>query len=61
MRKNYKITIFTTEEVVEREFHKKEIAIKTIIEYKTRFYDFKLGLLYERNEGEWNCVCSIKK
>jgi hypothetical protein len=61
MKQNYKIIIFTTEEVVERKFYRREIAIRTITEFKERFKDFKIGFLLEKIEGDWNTVCSIKK
>ena len=34
MEKEYRITIFTTKEVIERDFYKKEIALMAIIEFK---------------------------
>lgn len=61
MKQKYKIIIFTTEGVIERKFYRREIAIRTIIEFKERFDDFKIGFLLEKIEGDWNTVCSIKK
>lgn len=61
MKQNYKIIIFTTEGVLERKFYRREIAISTIIEFKERFNDFRIGFLREKIKGEWNTVCSIKK
>lgn len=61
MEQNYRITIFTTEGVIERNFYKKEIAISTIIEFKERFDDFKIGVLSEKIKGKWNTICSILK
>lgn len=59
MKKNYRITIFTTEGVIEGKFYNKEIAINTIIESKRRFEEFKIGILSERIKGKWNPICSI--
>lgn len=59
MKKNYRITIFTTEGVIEAKFYKKEIAISTVLEFKKRFEDFKTGILSERIKGKWNPVCSV--
>lgn len=61
MKQNYKIIIFTTEGVIERKFYRREIAIRTITEFKERFDDFKIGFLLEKVEGDWNTLCSIKK
>lgn len=61
MKQNYRIIIFTTEGVIDRMFYRKEIAIRTIIEFKERFNDFKIGLLQKKVEGEWNTISWIKK
>ena len=61
MKQNYRITIFTTDGVIKRNFYRKEIAIRTIMEFKERFDDFKIGILSERIEGEWNTTCCITK
>lgn len=61
MKRNYKITIFTTEKVIKRKFYTKKVAISTILEYKERFDDFQIGILSEKNNREWNCILSIKK
>lgn len=56
MKKNCKITIFTTEEVIERKFYTTKVAISTILEYKKNFDDFKIGILSEKINGEWHCI-----
>lgn len=61
MEKKYRITIFTTKEVIERDFYKKEIALSAIIEYKKRFDDFNAGILSEKIKGKWNPICSVIK
>ena len=61
MKQSYKIIIFTTEGVIERKFYRKDIATRTILEFRERFDDFKIGFLLEKVEGDWNTVCSIKK
>ena len=61
MKQNYRIIIFTTEGVIDRKFYRKEITIRTIIEFKERFDDFKIGLLQKKIEGEWNTISWIKK
>ena len=59
MKQNYRITIFTPNNVIERDFYKREIAISTIKEFKERFNDFMIGILSEKVNGEWNPVYSI--
>lgn len=61
MEQKYRITIVTTEEIIERNFYKKEIALSAIIEFKNRFDDFNVGLLSEKIKGKWNPICSIIK
>lgn len=61
MEKNYKITIFTTEEFIERDFHNEKIALSTIVAFKERFNDFKIGILWGKTKGKWNPICSIAK
>jgi len=60
MEQTYRITIFTTNEVVERDFYKREIAISTIEEFKKRFKNFMIGILSKKVNGEWYPVYSIK-
>lgn len=59
MEKNYRITIFATNGVIERNFYKREIAISTIKDFKKRFNNFMIGILSEKINGEWNPVYSI--
>lgn len=59
MEQNYRITIFTTSHVIERDFYKREIAISTIKEFKERFNDFMMGILSRKVNGEWYPVYSI--
>lgn len=61
MKQTYKIIIFTTDEVIEKKFYRKEAAIRKIMKCKERFEDFKTGFLLEKIEGDWNTLCSIKK
>lgn len=61
MEQSYRITIFTTEDVIERDFYKREIAISTIEEFKKRFDDFMIGILSRKVNGKWNAVYSVKK
>lgn len=61
MERNYRIRIFTTNGVIEREFYKREIAISAIEEFKKRFNDFMIGILSKKVNGEWEPVRSIKK
>lgn len=62
MEQNYKITIFTTEEMIERRYlHKKEIAIRTILAYRDSFEDFKIGVMSEKIRGKWYNILSVKK
>lgn len=60
MEQTYRITIFTTTNVIERNFYSRRIAISTIEEFKKRFKDFMIGILSEKVNGEWNPVYSIK-
>ena len=60
MELNYRITIFTTNRVIESDFYSRKIAISTIKEFKKRFKDFMIGILSEKVNGDWNPVCSIK-
>lgn len=59
MEQTYRITIFTTSHVIERDFYKREIAISTIEEFKERFNDFMIGILSMKVNGEWYPVYSI--
>lgn len=59
MEQTYRITIFTTGGVIERDFYKREIAISTIEEFKERFNDFMIGILSKKVNGKWNPVYSI--
>lgn len=59
MEQTYRITIFTTDGVIERDFYKREIAISTIEEFKKRFNDFMIGILSKKVNGKWNPVYSI--
>lgn len=59
MKQIYRITIFTTSHVIERDFYNREIAISTIEEFKKRFNDFMIGILSMKVNGEWNPVHSI--
>jgi hypothetical protein len=59
MEQTYRITIFTTRYVIERDFYKREIAISAIKEFKERFSDFMIGILSKKVNGEWNPVYSI--
>lgn len=61
MEQKYRITIFTTKEVIEKNFYKKEIALSAIIEFKNRFDDFNIGILSEKIKGKWNPIYSIIK
>lgn len=61
MEQNYRITIFTTEGVIEGDFNKKELAIKTIMKFKESLKDFVIGILSEKIKGKWTNTCSIKK
>ena len=61
MEQTYRITIFTTEGVIERDFYKRDIAISTIEEFKKRFDDFMIGILSKKANGKWNAVHSIWK
>lgn len=59
MKLNYRITIFTTEKVIERDFSKKEIAISTIMDFRKNYDDFRVGTLSKRIKGKWNTIFSI--
>lgn len=59
MEQTYRITIFTTNRVIEKDFDKREIAISTIKEIKERIKDFMIGILSEKVNGEWIPVYSI--
>lgn len=59
MEQTYRITIFTTNNVMERDFYKREIAISTIKEFKEKFNDFMIGILSKKVNGEWVPVYSI--
>lgn len=59
MEQTYRITIFSTSHVIERDFYKREIAISTIKEFKERFNDFMIGILSKKVNGEWKPVYSI--
>lgn len=59
MEQNYRITIFTTEGVIERDFDKREAAIESITEFKRHFNKLKIAILSEKVKGKWNTVCSI--
>lgn len=61
MGKIYRITVFTSEEVIERIYHNREIAFATIMVFKERFDNYKIGILYEKIEEKWNPICSIVK
>lgn len=61
MEKNYRITIFTAGEVIERDYQNREIAFATIMVFRKRFENYKIGILYEKIEGKWNPICSIVK
>ena len=61
MEKNYRITIFTTENVIEKDYYYKETAFGTIMAYRERMDDFKAGILSEKIEGKWITICSIVK
>lgn len=61
MEKTYRITIFTTEGVIEREFYNRKIAIEAIEEFKKLFDDFRMGVLSKKIEEKWYCVYSINK
>ena len=59
MEQNYRITIFTPNGVIVRNFYKREIAISTIEDFKKRFNDFLIGILSRKVNGEWYPVYSI--
>lgn len=59
MEQNYRITIYTTEVIIEGSFYRKEIAISTVIDFKKRFDDFLIGILSKKIKGEWVPICSI--
>ena len=60
MEQTYRIRIFTTNGVIEREFYNRERAISAIKEFKKRFNDFMIGILSKKVNGEWSPVYSIK-
>lgn len=59
MEQTYRITIFSTNGVIERDFYKREIAISTIEDFKKRFNNFLIGILSKKVNGEWYPVYSI--
>lgn len=59
MEQTYRITIFTTESVIERYFYRRKIAIEAIVEFKKQFDDFIMGVLSKKIEKKWYCVYSI--
>lgn len=59
MEQIYRITIFTTNSVIERDFYKREKAISTIEYFKKRFNNFMIGILSIKVNGEWKPVYSI--
>lgn len=59
MEQTYRITIFSTSHVIERDFYNREIAISTIKEFKERFNDFMIGILSRKVNGKWYPVYSI--
>ena len=60
MKQNYRITIFTAREVIERNFYKKETAIKAIMEFKECSDDFVIGILSEKTKDKWNSIYSVR-
>lgn len=61
MEQNYRITIFTTEGVIQRKFYDKKTAISEILAYRDKFEEFKVGVLCKKNEEKWNIILSVKK
>lgn len=59
MEQTYRIRIFTTNGVIERNFCSRRIAISTIEEFKKRFKNFMIGILSKKVDGEWIPVRSI--
>ena len=59
MEQTYRITIFTTSCVIERDYYKRATAISAIKEFKEKFNDFMIGILSKKVKGEWNPVYSI--
>ena len=61
MEQIYKITIFTTEGVIEKDYDNKEKAITTIENVKKSIEEFMIGILSEKINGKWHIVHSIEK
>lgn len=61
MEQIYRISIFTTEGVIEKDYYSRNKAIKTIEKVKESVEEFIIGTLSRKINGKWNIVYSIEK
>lgn len=59
MKQTYRITIFTTKNVIEKDFDKKRTAVETVMNFKKCLDDFIMGVISKETEGKWNVIYSI--
>ena len=61
MEQIYRISIFTTEGVIEKDYDSREKAITTIENVKKNIEEFVIGILTKKINREWHIVHIIEK
>ena len=60
MKQNYRISIFTTKEIIEKDFYKEKTAIKAIMKFKECSDNFIMGVLSEKTKEKWNSIYNVR-